>query len=742
MLRALPAGLPACRQYINFKMMPKPKGGFDKIPIDQHGNDLQWGDPAKWMDAETAWNSPFNTHGIGFVATPGWLVVDLDKCLIDGAWTPLAVELANAFGGAYGDITPSGQGLRFICRGTLPDGHRCRFDGGEVYTLQRFVTITGAGARGNAAWDASHLTGWLMDRLKLHADPLPPLDDIDADVGRAAEHLTDDALIAKMLSQSISPAALMSGKPTMAQRWNMDAAALARGYAAEGRSDGLPYDHSSVDMAVMSDLAYWTGHDVERMQRLFQCWPGFRAWKYERASGYHMRRTIGRGLTNKTFWGARTVANVGTGSAVAVAAADHAPDVDAPAQPGQYLAFLPSNTFYHRVTGQFYPAASVDNVIPPIVLGVTTGGMDKPIKATKYIARTQPIHQATWFPGAPEIIENCVYRDGVLSQQPGNRVLNTYRAPPPPQPVGNDVSAWVNHLNFVYPAHAETVLDWMAHVAQKPDNKVNWALVWGGSQGIGKDSMLAPLARAVGEWNWRETTPETILTSQFNEYLVSRVLRINEAKDTGGESRFHFYDKTKTIIAAPPTVHSINAKGQRPMQVPNLNAVVITTNYRTGGLYLPADDRRHYVMFSDVTRAAFSDDYWAAYWAWMSAGGLENCYAFLMARDLSRFNPKSPPKQTPEFWEMVEGGHSSEISDLRDVIESMSGKDFTIDELAAKSFMDFNNHNLKEWLSDKKNGTRVNRSLEDIGCVKNRNSARKDGRWVINGRPRTVFRLP
>jgi hypothetical protein len=46
---------------------------------------------------------------------------------------------------------------------------------------------------------------------------------------------------------------------------------------------------------------------------------------------------------------------------------------------------------------------------------------------------------------------------------------------------------------------------------QHPGDKINHALVLGGEQGIGKDSTLEPVKRAVGPWNFHEVSPTHLL---------------------------------------------------------------------------------------------------------------------------------------------------------------------------------------------------------------------------------------
>jgi hypothetical protein len=55
---------------------------------------------------------------------------------------------------------------------------------------------------------------------------------------------------------------------------------------------------------------------------------------------------------------------------------------------------------------------------------------------------------------------------------------------------------------------------------RRPHEKINHALVLGGKQGIGKDSMLEPVKHAIGSWNFAEVSPQHVL-GNFNGLLKS-----------------------------------------------------------------------------------------------------------------------------------------------------------------------------------------------------------------------------
>ena len=139
---------------------------------------------------------------------------------------------------------------------------------------------------------------------------------------------------------------------------------------------------------------------------------------------------------------------------------------------------------------------------------------------------------------------------------------------------------------------------------QNPAQKINHALVLGGAQGIGKDTILEPIKDAVGPWNFHEVSPAQLL-GRFTGFAKSVVLRVNEARDLGDAervNRFTFYDHTKIYTAAPPDVLRVDEKHLREYSVINCCGVIVTTNHKADGIYLPADDRGHFLAWSDLTK--------------------------------------------------------------------------------------------------------------------------------------------
>ena len=251
----------------------------------------------------------------------------------------------------------------------------------------------------------------------------------------------------------------------------------------------------------------------------------------------------------------------------------------------------------------------------------------------------RPVEQMTWAPGLPMIIRDRLISGGGWIERKGVSCFNLYR--PPTIKPGNAAEAgpWLEHVHKVFPDDAEHIIKWLAHRVQRPDIKINHALVLGGDQGIGKDTILEPVKHAIGPWNFQEVSPQKML-GRFNGFLKSVILRVSEARDLGDVDRFAFYDHLKAYTAAPPDVLRVDEKNLREYNILNCVGVLITTNHKTDGIYLPADDRRNYVAWSDCRKTDFANSYWNRIYRWYDNGGDRHVAAYLAELDHFNLRPK------------------------------------------------------------------------------------------------------
>lgn len=389
-----------------------------------------------------------------------------------------------------------------------------------------------------------------------------------------------------------------------------------------------------------------------------------------------------------------------------------------------FYAYLPAHTYIYEPTGEMWPAASVNAKL--------TGSGKK--KANEWLDDNRAVVQITWTPDEPSVIDGKVIRDGGWVDQPGVHVYNQYL--PPKDVVGDpdDVNPWLAHIAHIYPTDCDHIIGWLAHRCQKPGEKINHALLLGGSPGIGKDTLLDPVRHAVGPWNFQEVTPQQLL-GRFNGFLKSVILRINETRDLGEMDRYAFYEHTKQYMASPPDVLRCDEKHIREYAVVNVMGVILTTNHKTNGIYLEADDRRHYVAWSSCRKESMPADYFDQIYGWYNRGGRENVIAYLRSYDLSTFDPKASPPKTQAFFEIVDANRSPEDAELMDTLERMRFPDaLTLAMLTGNAEDEFS-----KWLGDRKNRRLVPHRLEAAGYQPVRNSTADQGLWKVDGKRQTVY---
>ena len=386
-----------------------------------------------------------------------------------------------------------------------------------------------------------------------------------------------------------------------------------------------------------------------------------------------------------------------------------------------FWAHSPSHRFIFVPTGEAWGVASVNSRIPPVATGrKTKDSKDEFIPASEWLDENRAVEQMTWAPGEPLVIHNRLIAEGGWFHRDGASCFNLYKVPEVAEGDAKDVELWLDHIGYIYPDDVEAIVRWLAHRVQRPWEKINHALVLGGGQGIGKDTLLEPVKYAIGPWNFAEIAPHHLL-GRFNGFVKSVILRISEARDLGDVDRYSFYERLKLFTAAPPDVIRVDEKNTREYAVPNLCGVVLTTNH-TDGIFLPPDDRRHYVAWSDCVKEDFPEKYWQTIHSWYAEGGSNNVAAYLKAYDLANFSAKAPPKQTEAWRRIVDAGRApedAELADAPDLLGTGEGANlvrpdaFTLSQLTAKVSGSF-----YDWLTDRRNRRTIPHRIEAAGYVR------------------------
>jgi hypothetical protein len=259
----------------------------------------------------------------------------------------------------------------------------------------------------------------------------------------------------------------------------------------------------------------------------------------------------------------------------------------------------------------------------------------------------------TYAPGEDVLVA----RDGLVY---GNTWINYRPDMSGSDPIRDrDITPWLDHCRLLVPDERELnhVLNVMAFKVQRPNVKINHAVLHGGDEGSGKDSLWAPFLWAIGgdHQHNRSIIENKGLESQWGYNLQAEVVILNELKEPEAKERRALANRLKPIIAAPPETLTVNRKGLHPYEMINRLLVVAFTNDPVP-ISLPSQDRRWFCLWSRAPR--MHEDDAEALWKWYKQGGFQKIAAWLHQRDVSAFNPAAAPPVTEWKLNMVEHGMS------------------------------------------------------------------------------------
>lgn len=309
LLRAkLPQELIQLDQWVCYRMeWNEGRGKSDKKPVNPAtGNLAQTNNPTAWgtFAQAVARADAGKANGVGFVFTEAdpYAGIDLDHCIgetetdPDGApFEPVeawAMDIVKRLD-SYTEVSPSGTGLHIIVRASLPPGGR-KNERVEMYDSGRFFTVTGQ------SWGIANSVEARQNEIEaLHAEIFPKKEKTPQSGPQTPAqpvHLDDQQLIE--IARNAKNGAHFS------RLW----AGNTGGYGSQ----------SEADLALCNNLAFWTGGDAQRVDRLFRASGLFRD-KWDRKT-YADGRTYGDATVTlavedaTNFYAPRTYRN-GTGPA-------------------------------------------------------------------------------------------------------------------------------------------------------------------------------------------------------------------------------------------------------------------------------------------------------------------------------------------------------------------------------------------------------------------------------------------
>jgi hypothetical protein len=182
------------------------------------------------------------------------------------------------------------------------------------------------------------------------------------------------------------------------------------------------------------------------------------------------------------------------------------------------------------------------------------------------------------------------------------------------------------------------ILDWFAHIIQKPREKAEVMLLFISEEGSGKDIWLSYLRRVIGiSDNTYAMSGIERLMARFNLQRAGKLLCvISELKDVS--NRRDCTDQLKDALTAERI--QVEPKGKEIFEITDLCRYIGTTN-NPHGLRVPPKHRRGFTM-----RCSDAKINQAQYFTELVAGlkGTEAAmFEFLATRDITDFHPRQVP---------------------------------------------------------------------------------------------------
>lgn len=652
----------ATPQWIVVLLVPQADGKIDKLPVDHRtglvtvkGSDGAH-DPAIWMphDQAAAYAAAMGpSYTVGFVITAAdpFFCLDIDGAAQpDGTWSLLSQHLVASLPGCSVEVSLSGKGLHIWGRGRVPPHSKKNIPLHiELYSERRFIAI-GRNAVGEMAPECPTIAA-------VAAQYFPPKETAGAvpDEGPRADWrgpADDEELLRRAMMSKSAASVFGGGKASFADLWHADAAVLARVYPADSNSNEA-FDRSSADMALAQHLAFWTGCDVARIERLMQR-SALKRGKWERED-YLVERTIMGACAQQR--------DVLQDKPMELPAEVEAAPEGAPGMsPVSGSTFLNVEQQMQLFAGCIYVLDHHKALVPgghlvnpdrfKAKFGGYTFAMDTRNERTSRNAweaftESQALR-------APRVDGVCFRPDlpyGAIVVDAGRTRANMWWPVEVPRKKG-DPTRFLSHVAKLFPnqADAKLVLYYMAACVQHQGYKFQWAPLLIGVEGNGKTLLSRCVAEAVGRRyvHWPKASK---IAKQFNAWMLYRTFYPVEDIHTAEGS--DVIEELKPMITGGDGLE-IEAKGVDQVSTEICGNFMFNSNHKNA-IKKTRNDRRFAIFYcaqqtaEDLQRDGITPDYMVSIYDWLrKEGGYEIVAELLWTLPIpDEFNPAKGLQRAP-----------------------------------------------------------------------------------------------
>lgn len=535
----------------------------------------------------------------------GRFCVDIDGALQDdNTWSALATELCQTFAGCYVEVSQSGRGLHIFGYSPSIPEHACKNIPLhiELYTSDRFICL-GSGGQGDMMRDASAPLNAVVARYFPQTEQLNSAEWTTTH-NPAACPIEDDArLIEKALNGKQGAGAIFGSKATFRDLWERNTEVLSDAYPDGDRE----YDASSADAALAQHLAFWTGGNCERIERLMRQSELARP-KWDSHKSYMSRTILGAAARQTTYYS--------VGAPIELPR----PDVQSsePVARSGYQ-FIGGSQLYDMFKDFIYVTNQHKILTPDGLLlkqeqfNALYGGYvftldDTNEKTTKKAWEAFTESQAYSFCKVFDIIYDADTEFGSIIVEDGIRYVNAFK-PSDDAGTEGDVSVFLTHIRKLLPLDNNILLDWMAYKVQNPGKCMLWAPVIIGTYGNGKTTIADAMMMIMGKRH-SALVQSSDVDNKFNGWVFGNTFAVINDFKVG--------DKRDVIEILKPLITdrmiAYQKKGVDSDLCRNMLGIMITSNHRDA-VIKTKDDRRYATFITpqeskeDVLKDGMDSDY-------------------------------------------------------------------------------------------------------------------------------------
>lgn len=537
--------------------------------------------------------------GLSLSAADPYIFLDFDKCVDytpDGSavWSQCVTDALQRFPGAFIETSYSGTGLHIIGSGTIDIDlkTRCKDFPGEIYSAGRFVALTGHQAQGSPLTSIDgviqpYMQGFGWERREVTADA-STVEYTDLADSRYTFEGDDDELLHAMQRSKGSNKTQFGQAIHVWDLFTDNQEEIAKYFPSEtARDDGLPYDRSRACAALFGHLAYWTGRNTDRMQRLFKRSSLYDPEHHSKHGDRHIKLMLSVALQNDS--GVYDVVKSGKSEKTEV---DWVAD-----------GFLTVPEQVEHFAGCVY-ILELDRILTPdgMLLNQSQfnssdyGGYvfqmqsDNQGGTTKKAWEAFTMNRSYRFPKANGTYFNPADPTGHIDRM---KNVNVW-IEPVIDTVEGDPTPFIDHIRKILPNgdDADILITWMQGAARYRDKKIAWSPVIQGAEGNGKTIIADILKNVTGDKYFHIARPEHIGKEQNGWLHNKRLVFVEE---------IHVNDRRELLDALKPMVSNkhveIRDMGIKGTTRRNYANFMFFTNFKDA-IPINVDSRRYCILYT------------------------------------------------------------------------------------------------------------------------------------------------